>query len=484
MNVKLVMYILGKVCLAFGISLMLPFIASFYFNEKQTVEFLLPIAISLLLGIFMSRMKVEYRGHLSLREGLALVGFSWLLVCFLGALPYLFFGFDFSSSLFESISGFTTTGATSINDLEAIPSSLILWRSLTQWFGGLGIILIFITLVPQVGSSGERLFTAELHGESTERIMPRIKTTVYAISIAYMTATFILTLILCMLNMTLFEAVNYAMTTISTGGFCMQKDGIAHFNSTEVEVVILLFMLFSGGNYVLYYKAYKEGFKKLWQDTELMAYIGVILFFTCAMAINLFYSNYYRLSESLYYSFFQSVSTITTTGYYLQNYNGWPEFSRFCILLMMFVGGCAGSTAGGIKVARLLIMFKLSWAELKRTLHPRMVIDIKLSGNHIAPNMVISISRFFFFYIAIFVFATLFLSLTDKLGMLDSIGIAASCLANIGPAFDIVAPFSSYADVSAGAKLISCLLMLLGRLEIFSLLIFLNPDFWRGTKNW
>ena len=484
MNVKLVMSILGKVSLAFGICLMIPFLAAFYFNEKQTVEFLLPITISLLLGIFMSRMKAEYKGHLSLREGLALVGFSWLLVCLLGALPYLFFGFDLISSLFESISGFTTTGATSINNLDAIPSSLILWRSLTQWFGGLGIILIFITLVPQVGSSGERLFTAELHGESTERIMPRIKTTVYAISIAYMTATFLLMGILYTLNVTLFEAVNYAMTTVSTGGFCMQKEGLAHFNSTAVEVVILLFMLFSGGNYVLYYKTYKEGFKDLWQDTELMAYLSVILFFTFAMAINLFYSSYYGLSQSLYYSFFQSVSTITTTGYYLQNYNEWPEFSRFCILLMMFVGGCAGSTAGGIKVARFLILFKLSWAELKRTLHPRMVIDIKLSGNHITPNMIIGISRFFFFYIAIFVFATLFLSLTDRLGMLDSIGIAAACLANIGPAFDMVAPLSTYADVSGAAKLISCVLMLLGRLEIFSLLIFLNPEFWHGSKKW
>ncbi|MGE4588820.1 MAG: TrkH family potassium uptake protein [Acidaminococcaceae bacterium] len=484
MNVRLVMFILGKVSIVFGLSLLIPVIAAVCFNETQTVEFLLPIIISLLLGGFMSRMKAEYKGHLSLREGLALVGFSWLLVCFLGALPYLFFGFDFISSLFESISGFTTTGATSINDLNAIPNSLILWRALTQWLGGLGIILIFITLVPQVGSSGERLFTAELHGESTERIMPRIKTTVYAISIAYIAATSVLVLILCMLKMTFFEAINYAMTTVSTGGFLMHNEGLGHFNSRYVEVVILLFMFFSGGNYVLYYKAYKEGIKKLWQDTELIAYLSVMLFFTFAITLNLFYSNVYVLSQSIYYSLFQSISTITTTGYFLQNYNEWPEFSRFCILLMMFIGGCAGSTAGGIKVARLLILFKLSWAELKRALHPRMVIDIKLSGNHIAPNMIISISRFFFFYIAIFIFATLFLSLTDKLGMLDSIGIAAASMANIGPAFDMVAPFSTYADVSAATKLISSVLMLLGRLEIFSLLIFLNPEFWRGTKNW
>lgn len=264
----------------------------------------------------------------------------------------------------------------------------------------------------------------------------------------------------------------------------MHKEGVAYFGSRAVEVVLMVFMVFSGGSYILYYKSYKDGLKTLWQDTEFLAYLGVMCFFAIAMAINLSLTGYYGASQSLYHALFQSVSTITTTGFAIQDYNEWPEFSRFCILMMMFVGGCAGSTAGGIKVARLLILLKLSWAELKRTLHPRMIIDIKLSGNHVPPNMIISISRFFFFYIIIFVLGTLALSLTGDLGILDAIGIAASCLANIGPAFDKVAPFSNYVGLTVSGKLIACILMLLGRLEIFTLLIFFNPEFWHSKKNW
>ncbi len=484
MNVKLVMFILGKVSLAFGVSLMIPLISAFILGEKQIMEFVLPITLSFIFGGLMGRVKVEYKGHLSLREGMAILGFGWLLISLLGALPYIYAGVDFISSIFESISGFTTTGATNVKDLSSVPASLILWRSLTQWLGGLGILLIFITLVPQVGSSGEQLFTAELHGESVERIMLRIKTTIYALCIAYVAATSLLTIILSMLGLNFFEAVNYAMTTISTGGFYVHNDGIAHFGSRSVEVVLMVFMVISGGSYILYYKAYKDGLKTIWHDTEFLAYLGVMCFFTIAMAINLSLTGYYSTSQSLYHSLFQSVSTITTTGFAIQNNNEWPEFSRFCILMMMFVGGCAGSTAGGIKVARLLILLKLSWAELKRTLHPRMIIDIKLSGNHVPPNMIISISRFFFFYMIIFVFGTLALSLTGNLGILDAIGIAAACMANIGPAFDTVAPFSNYAGLTVAGKLIACVLMLLGRLEIFTLLIFFNPEFWHSRKNW
>jgi len=484
MNLKFVLFVLGKIALAFAGSLIFPLLVSLYYGEEIILPYLVPILISLLLRLAVGKFILKYRGRLSLRDGLGIVGLSWCFVCFMGALPYFLLGIDVISAFFESVAGFTTTGASSIKSLAALPASLLLWRSLTQWLGGLAIILVFITLVPQVGSSGERLFTAELHGESSERMMPRIRTTISLLGLSYTAVTLLLIFCLWLFDMSFFSAANYAMATVSTGGFTPVDGGLKQLNSPALEIVLMIFMLFSGGSYILYYKVYKDGLKSFWHDKEFLAYLGVILFFGILLAINLAANSRYEGWESFYQGLFQAISVITTTGFSISDYNTWPEFSRFCILLMMFVGGCAGSTAGGIKVARLMVLFKLSWSELKRTLHPHMVVDVQMSGNHVPSNVIISISRFFFVYMAVFVLGSLLLSLTGSLGMLDAIGIAASCLANIGPAFDMVAPFSTYADVSGTGKLLSCVLMIFGRLEIFTLLIFFSPEFWHSRKNW
>ncbi|MEG0798278.1 MAG: TrkH family potassium uptake protein [Acidaminococcaceae bacterium] len=484
MNMKLVLFLLGRIGIVFGASLFFPLVVSIALNEDRFAEFSIPILISVVIGIIFTRGDNPYHGRLSLREGLAVIGFGSLLVCFLGSFPYIIAGYDVVSALFESIAGFTTTGASNLVDLETSHLSLILWRSLTQWIGGLAIILIFITLVPQVGSGASQLFTAELHGESAERLMPRITATTHMLIGFYLGLTGLLAGLLFLGGMNGFEATTHAMATTSTGGFSMYKTGLMHFANRPLEMILLLFMFIAGGNYVLYYRAYKNGWRTFWRDTEFKAYLAVIAFFSVVIALDLSKYNIYGGLDCGYYGLFQTVSFVTTTGFVAQNYNEWPDFSRYCLLLLMFVGGCTGSTAGGIKIARLVILFKLTWAELKRTIHPQMVTDIRMTGETVRPAMIAGISRFFFLYMFIFVFVTMTLSLVSNLGMFESIGIAAACLGNVGPAFDIVSPISSYAQLNVAGKLVSCMAMLLGRVEIITLLVFLHPDFWRSNKNW
>lgn len=484
MNIKLVMFLLGRVSFIFGLSLFAPLITALVFEENKFVEYGIPLFISLVLGYILTKGKNPYRGRLTLREGLAVVGCSSIFLCVMGLLPYYYIGFDPISAFFESVSGFTTTGASVISDPMVLPPSVLLWRSLTQWLGGAGIILVFVTLAPQVGSDAAQIFTAELHGESSERIMPRITKTVYALGVLYFLFTLVVAILLMFVGMSGFEALMHAMATVSTGGFSIYKQGITHFNNMGIEIILMFFMFLAGGNYVLYYKVYKKGFSVIKKDTEFKAYIGVVVVFALMIATDLFFSGYYNLSGSVFYSLFQTISFVSTTGFYAQDYNNWPDFSRFCLLLLMFVGGCAGSTAGGIKIARLVLLFKLTWAELKRTIHPHMVFSIKMVDKNISSVMLAGITRFFFLYMTIFAFLTLFISLASDLEILSAISIIASCMANIGPGFDIVSPCADYGLITNTGKILACLAMLLGRLEIFTLIIFLSPDFWRSNKNW
>jgi len=482
MQKKLVLFLWGKVLLAFAACLLVPLFLTVYMNNNHLAEFGLPIVIACLWGGWLTRGKNPYNGRLTLREGTSLISIGFVLLCLLGTLPFYLAGYPFVDALFESVSGFTTTGASALGDLSLVPLELLLWRSLSEWLGGLGIVLIFVTLIPQVGQNAMRLFTGELHGESAERIMPRIVETIRAIVYFYTGFTVLIGVVLYLAGMSGFEALNYAMTIISTGGFTLHNDGLAVFKSPLLNILLLIFMFISGGNYVLYYKAYKEGLHVLWQDSEYKSYLFLLIISTIMVSYNLWWNGVYAGWHNIPHAFYQLAAFVSTTGFAVDDYDQWPEFSKYCLFLLMFVGGCSGSTAGGIKVSRITILLKDTWEELKRTIHPKMVSTIKMSGVSVAPAMVDSISRFFFIYIVLFFLSTLLFALLGDLTMFAAAGAAASCLASVGTAFEQFADVGTYKTLSTSAKYVAIVTMLLGRLEIYSVCIIFFSGFWDKDK--
>ncbi len=464
--------------MAFAACMAIPFLMTVYIDKNRLAEFGIPILIALVWGLWLSKGKNPYRGRLTMREGTALIGIGFSIICLLGMLPYYLAGYSFIDSLFESVSGFTTTGASALGYLFLVPKELLLWRSLSQWLGGLGIVLIFLTLIPQVGQNATRLFTGELHGESAERIMPRIVETIRTIFCFYLVATLGIAICLFLAGMSAFEAINYAMTIISTGGFTLNNNGVGGFHNPVINVLVFIFMFMAGSNYILCYKAYKEGPKVLWRDSEYKSYVVMLLLAGVLVAFNLWWNNVYPGWKNILHAFFQVAAFASTAGMVVDDYNNWPEFSKYCLLLLMFVGGCSGSTAGGIKVSRITILLKDTWEELKRTIHPKMISTIKMSGVSVPTPMVDSISRFFFIYIVLFFVSSCLFALFTEFSFFASIGAAASCLASVGVAFEQFADVGVYKSLSTATKCVAIVTMILGRLEIYSIIILFFSGFW------
>jgi len=478
MEKRLVLFLGGKVLLAFAACMAIPLFMTIYIDKNRLAEFGIPILIALVWGLWLSRGKNPYRGRLTMREGTALIGFGFFVICLLGMLPFYLAGFPFIDSLFESVSGFTTTGASALGDLSLVNIELLLWRSLSQWLGGLAIVLIFLTLIPQVGQDAMRLFTGELHGESAERIMPRIVETIRIVLVFYLFATLGIALCLFLAGMSAFEAINYAMTIISTGGFTLSNRGIAGFHSPLINTLVFIFMFMAGSNYLLCYKAYKEGIKVLWQDSEYKSYLFMVGLMSVLVAFNLWWEGVYTSWKNVLHAFFQVAAFTSTTGLVVDDCNAWPEFSKYCLLLLMFVGGCSGSTAGGIKVSRITILLKDTWEELKRTIHPKMISTIKMSGVSVPTPMIDSISRFFFVYIVVFFVSSCLFALSGDFSVLASLGAAASCLASVGVAFEQFAQVGIYKSLGTATKCVAIATMILGRLEIYSICILFLSNFW------
>jgi len=479
MNKRLVMYLWGEIIFIFTGYMLFPLLMTLFTNENRIAEFGIPVLISVVIGAVLTRGKNPYKGRLSIREGMLVISGAFIFVCIIGMLPFWLTGFTFIDALFESVSGFTTTGASVLGDLSLLPKELLLWRSLTQWLGGLGIIMVFITMVPQIGREALQLFTGELHGESAERLLPRITETIKLLFYFYSGFTFFITILLLLAGMNFFEAINHAMSIVSTGGFSIYNDGLGHFNSTTINLIVLVCMFVAGGNHVLYFKAYREGISHLFKDTEFRLYVALTVMVAIFIAINLFNNNFYSAGGSIFNAFFQTISIVSTAGFAMANYDAWPDFSKYCLFLLMFIGGCSGSTVGGIKMSRLVVLLKVTGAELKRTIHPRMVSNITMTERAIPPRLIDGITRFFFLYIAVFFFSASLLSLVGDLSMFSAAGIAAACLASVGAAFETVATIAGYGELTAGAKIVAMLTMFLGRLEIFTLLVLLHPDFWK-----
>jgi len=484
MDYRSTIFVLGRLTFGYGLCMLVPCALSLYKGETAWTALLASAFISGALGALMSLAKHE-RHRIGVREGYAIVGFSWILASLLGALPYTLAGIlpNYVDAVFETVSGLTTTGASVITDLEIVPGGIVLWRSLTHWLGGMGIIVLFIAFLPEIGAGAIHMFRAEVPGPSADRVVPRLRDTAIALWTLYTAFTIVQISLLLLAGMSLVDSVNHTFATMATGGFSSKNASILHYDNLAIELIIVLFMTIAGGNFGLYFLVWKKGIRVLLHDLEFKIYLAIMGFAALFMAGNLVLLADQSVGQALRDSLFASSSIMTTTGFVTADFDRWPSFSKFVLLILMFVGGCAGSTAGAIKVIRLILLSKQSWAELKRDLHPRMVFTVKVDGKPVSQNLLQVTGQFFFVYMFTFVFAVLLVS-ASGMEAWDAISAVAATLGNVGPGFGVVGPTCNYSSLSDFIKLVLSACMLLGRLELFTLLIFLRPEFWRAHKNW
>lgn len=485
MNTKVISYLLGKISVLMGAAQVINLCMALYYGEKCYLQFLFSILLAVGLGYALQFYgKDASHKDISVREGIGTVFFAWILAAGLAGLPFVFLQvLDPISAYFEAMSGLTTTGATSISDLEVLPKSLLFWRAMNHWIGGIGIIVIFVALLPSMSGTAVYLYNAEVTGFSNSRILPRIRTTAIALFYIYLLLTIILTGILRGMGMDAYDAVYHAFSCIATGGFSDYNTSVARFKSPMIEYALSVFMVLAAGNFAVYYQVTQNGFKALWEDLEFKVYVVMVLCFSVAIAVNIILVNGYSIENGFRSALFHVASFASTTGFVADDYDKWPSFARMMLAVMFFTGGCAGSTAGGIKICRLIVLVKTVAAELRRTLHPQMLLTVYYGKARLSMPTVMNIGRFFFVYIFVVALLTL-VTTASGVAPEEAIFGVASCLASVGPAFGSIGATGTYAELPAGAKIAMALGMLLGRLELFTALALLRSEYWRNSKRW
>ncbi len=456
---------------------------SFYFKSGDESALLFAGLLTSSIGLISWYFTKGERGkRINKREGYLVVALGWLTMSIFGMLPYLFSGVipNLTDAMFETVSGLTTTGASVLNDIESIPKGILFWRSMTQWIGGMGIIVLTVAIFPLLGIGGIELFVAESPGPTSDKIHPRIKETAKRLWMIYVALTAVLTVILSFAGMTFYDAINHAMTTMSTGGFSTKNDSIAHFNSPLIQYPIIFFMFLAGTNFTIIYFSLKGKFKKVWQSDEFRAYLTVVVILVLLVSYAVYNLGGTAFEQSFRNSAFQVVSVITTTGFVTADYTAWTPGLTMFFFILMFVGASAGSTSGGIKVVRHLVFFKNSLLEFKRLLHPRAIIRIKIDRQIVAPRILTHILVFLLIYLILFVIGSIIVTMMG-MDFISAVGAVATSLGNVGPGIGSVGPLDNFAEIPLSAKWFLCFLMLLGRLELFTILILFTPSFWKSN---
>jgi trk system potassium uptake protein TrkH len=482
MNLRNIFHILGIFVLMIGAAMLPAFVISAALHEEAWSAIgqaaLFTMGAGLLMYVFVPR--TGERISLSHREGFVIVTLAWVLASAFGGLPFLFSGVvpTFCDAFFETMSGFTTTGASVISNLDRTSRGILFWRALTHWMGGMGIIILSIAILPILGVGGMQLFKAEIPSPVKDKITPRITETAKNLWLVYVAITAVEIVLLALGGMNLFDAVCHAFATMATGGFSTYDSSVAQFNSLYIEIVIIVFMFVAGMNFTLHYRLFKGDAKSFVRDPEFHFYGAIVLVATALITLDLRFHYFSSLGESLRHAAFQVVSIVTTTGFATYNFDQWPAPSKFILVLLMFIGGCAGSTGGAIKCLRFMVVIKQTFIELTRLIHPHAVISVKIAKVAVPPEIVSSIRSFFFLYIVIAMAAMLALTLLG-VDMVTSISGVAATLGNVGPGLGLVNASSTYFEMPQTAKWILSLCMLLGRLEIYTVLVLLVPDFWK-----
>jgi len=481
MNFKTTAKIITILILIITAFMLIPAAIALYYGEYKSFKaFTAVIIITAIISFTTySRLKVTGSKSMSTRDGFLFVTLSWIFASLIGALPFYISGAipSFADAYFETISGFTTTGASILTSIETLPKSILFWRSLTHWLGGMGIVVLTVAVLPLLGIGGLQLIKAEAPGPTVDKITPRITETAKILWYIYLGFTVVETILLMFGGMDLFNALTHTFGTLATGGFSTMNASVGHFNSAFIDGVITLFMVLAGINFTLHFRLLTGNYKYLFRDTELKSYLFIFFSATVFITFNLYGSIYQSIGDSLRYASFQAASILTTTGYATANYEKWPFLSQIILFILMFVGGSSGSTGGGIKVIRIITLLKQGINEMKFLLHPRGIFTLRISGNVVRKNIVYAISGFFFLYIFILLIVTIAVA-TSGQDVLTSFTTALATLGNIGPGFGKIGPAENYAFFPDYIKWILSFAMLVGRLELYTVLVIFTPRFW------
>jgi trk system potassium uptake protein len=479
-HLKNILKILGLLLFVEGLFMLTSLPFSFYYHEGQHWTILLSsfITSGTGLGLFFLMGKRK-QDSVNKREGFVIVSLTWLMITLFGTLPFLISGAipTFTDAFFETMSGFTTTGSSILTDIEALPKSILFWRSMTHWIGGMGIVVLTVAILPFLGIGGMQLYAAEMPGVTKDKLHPRITQTAKRLWAIYILLTFVETILLMAGGMNLFDGLCHSFGSMATGGFSTKNASTAGF-SPYIQYVLILFMFLAGMNFTLHYLALKGRIREVLRSDELKTYVLVIVLFTLVIAGLLIYRTGMGIEKGFRDVLFQVVSIITTTGFVSADYLLWPGELWFLLFLLMFVGGMAGSTGGGVKVIRHILLFKNASLELKRTIHPQGIIPVRLDKQAVSEEIIYKVMAFFIIYVLIFVIGAVMLAFLG-LDFTSSIGASISSLGNIGPGLGTVGPVENYSLVPGAGKWLLSLLMLLGRLELFTVLILFAPAFWK-----
>ena len=482
MNYKMMAYILGNIMQAEGLLMSISALLALYKGEINELRaFLITIILLLVIGTAMMHFAPKNK-RIYGREGFVIVALSWIVMSIFGAMPFYLSGAidGIVNCLFETVSGFTTTGATVLSEIEGLPMSILFWRSFTHWVGGMGVLVFTMAVLPVSDGRAMHLMRAESPGPSVGKISSKIRDTAKILYAMYLVLTVVQTILLRLVGLPWYDALITAFGAAGTGGFSNRAASIGAYGSPAVEMITAVFMVLFGINFNVYFFLLIRHFKEAFACEEMRVYLGVIAASTLAVAGNIFHL-YGNVWQSLRYSFFQVASIITTTGYATTDFNMWPTFSKAVLVLLMFFGACAGSTGGGIKISRIIIMCKTAKQDLMRVLHPHAVTTVRFEGKPLDDKTVFGVRTYMNLYLIIFVLSTMVVAI-NQFDLVTTFTAVASCLNNIGPGLELVGPMVSFADFSPLIKLVLSFDMLVGRLEIFPMLVLFAPSTWLRSK--
>lgn len=473
-NILGVLIILNGFCIA----LCLPF--SLHYQEESWKAIAISAGLSFLIGGIAYGSTIRTRESIKKREGYLIVGLGWIILSLFGSLPYYLSGAipEYTDAFFETMSGYTTTGASILTDIEALPKGLLFWRSMTQWIGGMGMIVLAVAILPILGVGGMQLFSAEASGISYDKLQPRIKDTAKRLYIIYLGMTAITCALLMYGGMDFFDGINHALTTLSTGGFSTKNVSVAYWDSAFIQYVITAFMFVGGTNFVMLYLMLKGNFRKPFENEEFKYYVILVLGVTLLVTTVLFYNGHGELEKTFRDALFQVISIVTTTGFATADFTHWGAILTWIFFLLMFTGASAGSTSGGIKIVRHVLVAKNSVIELKRLLHPSAIIPVRYSGKPVKHEITSNTLAFVIIYITIFGVGSLAMTLMG-MDVISAVGAVATSLGNVGPGLGDVGPSANFSEVHTEGKWFLAFLMMLGRLELFTVLILFTAYFWR-----
>ena len=501
MSRKLIFFFFFNLLICLAGTMLLPLsIGIYYFvsasePKDDMMAFVYATIVTLCVGLILRFTIKPSEPELGIREGFAIVTLGWVVAAFFGSFPYLFAGIfsiegrtswvEFSFCYFESMSGFSTTGATVLTEIEHLSHAMLFWRSFSHWLGGMGIVVLAVAILPMLGVGGMQLFRAEAPGPQTDRLTPRIAQTAKLLWGVYILFSVVETLLLWLGDMTLFDALCHTFGTMATGGFSTKNQSIAHYDSVYIETVITVFMFLAGTNFALHYRALRGDVKSYFKDTEFRFYCIVVFVGILLISWNIVrFKNidgqvpYDSVWDSIRYASFQVLSITSTTGYGTADFEMWPALSQFILITLMFYGGCAGSTGGGMKQIRFLLLIKQSGAEIKRLIFPHAILPIRVNDRVVPSEVLTHVLGFFFFFIGIFAIVTCIMS-TLGLDLITAASCTIAAMGNIGPGLGDVGPLDNYAHIATAGKFILSFCMLLGRLEIYTVLILFSSNFWK-----